>query len=125
MSAEDLLPFAKAKDMTLHWNLAEPVTATGNASAGKSGAQPSATPSGTLPPGASVGSPSEGVENGPGVRIPEEDLPFLFTPFCRVGRVLNKATGSRRGLYLVHAITMHGFSCQIPKHGTAGSRLTL
>ena len=29
---EELLPFAKAKDMTLHWNLAEPVTVTGNAS---------------------------------------------------------------------------------------------
>ena len=49
------------------------------------------------------------------MRIPEEDLPFLFTPFYRVEKSRNKATGgSGLGLYLVHAIaTMHGFSCQI------------
>ena len=57
------------------------------------------------------------------MRIPEEDLPFLFTPFYRVEKSRNKATGgSGLGLYLVHAIaTMHGFPAK-SKTRTAGSR---
>ncbi len=116
---EDLLPFAKAKDMTLHWNLAEPVTVTGNASLLEKAVHNLLSNAiRHAPSGASVWvtlSPQFlRVENS-GVRIPEEDLPFLFTPFYRVEKSRNKATGgSGLGLYLVHAIaTMHGFSCQI------------
>ena len=116
---EELLPFAKAKDMTLHWNLAEPVTVTGNASLlEKAVHNLFSNAIRHAPSGASVWvtlSPQFlRVENS-GVRIPEEDLPFLFTPFYRVEKSRNKATGgSGLGLYLVHAIaTMHGFSCQI------------
>ena len=117
--------------MTLHWNLAEPVTVTGNASLLEKAVHNLLSNAiRHAPSGASVWvtlSPQFlRVENS-GVRIPEEDLPFLFTPFYRVEKSRNKATGgSGLGLYLVHAIaTMHGFSCQIQKHGPRGRGHTL
>lgn len=50
-----------------------------------------------------------------GTAIPPEDLPGLFTPFYRVEKSRNKATGgSGLGLYLVKSImVLHGFGYRI------------
>ena len=50
-----------------------------------------------------------------GTAIPPEDLPGLFTPFYRVEKSRNKATGgSGLGLYLVKSImVLHGFGYHI------------
>lgn len=55
--------------------------------------------------------PSELTVINTGVAIPPEDLPVLFTPFYRVEKSRNKATGgSGLGLYLVKTILeLHGF----------------
>ena len=50
-----------------------------------------------------------------GTRIPEEELSVLFTPFYRVEKSRNKATGgSGLGLYLVKTILeLHGLEYRI------------
>ena len=55
--------------------------------------------------------PSELTVINTGTAIPPEDLPVLFTPFYRVEKSRNKATGgSGLGLYLVKTILeLHGF----------------
>lgn len=54
-----------------------------------------------------------------GVTIPEEDIPSLFTPFYRVEKSRNKATGgSGLGLYLVKTILqLHGLPYSLENHG--------
>ena len=54
-----------------------------------------------------------------GTSIPEEDLPVLFTPFYRVEKSRNKATGgSGLGLYLVRSILeLHGFGYRVENTG--------
>lgn len=56
-----------------------------------------------------------------GTAIPEEDLASLFTPFYRVEKSRNKATGgSGLGLYLVKTILqLHKLPCQL-ENGTDG-----
>ena len=50
-----------------------------------------------------------------GAQIPAEDLPILFTPFYRVEKSRNTATGgSGLGLYLVtNILELHGFQYRI------------
>lgn len=54
-----------------------------------------------------------------GVTIPEADIPALFTPFYRVEKSRNKATGgSGLGLYLVKTILqLHGLPYSLENHG--------
>lgn len=54
-----------------------------------------------------------------GVNIPEDELKVLFTPFARVEKSRNKASGgSGLGLYLVKTIIdLHGFTCSIYNDG--------
>lgn len=54
-----------------------------------------------------------------GVNIPEDELKLLFTPFARVEKSRNKASGgSGLGLYLVKTIIdLHGFTCSIDNDG--------
>ncbi len=54
-----------------------------------------------------------------GVNIPEDELKVLFTPFARVEKSRNKASGgSGLGLYLVKTIIdLHGFTCSIDNDG--------
>lgn len=54
-----------------------------------------------------------------GVNIPEDELKVLFTPFARVEKSRNKASGgSGLGLYLVKTIIdLHGFTCSIGNDG--------
>ena len=54
-----------------------------------------------------------------GVNIPEAELKVLFTPFARVEKSRNKASGgSGLGLYLVKTIIdLHGFTCSIGNDG--------
>ncbi len=109
---------AKAKDMTLHWNLAEPVTVTGNASLlEKAVHNLFSNAIRHAPPAHRFGSPlspvpPRGKQRG---AHPRRGPAISVHPFYRVEKSRNKATGgSGLGLYLVHAIaTMHGFSCQI------------
>ena len=61
-----------------------------------------------------------------GVTIPEEDIPSLFTPFYRVEKSRNKATGgSGLGLYLVKTILqLHGLPYSLENHED-GVRFTI
>lgn len=54
-----------------------------------------------------------------GVNIPEDELKVLFTPFARVEKSRNKASGgSGLGLYLVKTIIdLHSFTCSIGNDG--------
>lgn len=54
-----------------------------------------------------------------GVNIPEDELKVLFTPFARVEKSRNKASGgSGLGLYLVKTIIdLHGLTCSIGNDG--------
>lgn len=56
--------------------------------------------------------------NNSGVSIPEEDIPSLFTPFYRVEKSRNKATGgSGLGLYLVKTILqLHRLPFSLENH---------
>lgn len=81
------------------------------------------------PQGAEVSiilSNAELVVHNTGVTIPEEDLPMLFSPFYRVEKSRNKATGgSGLGLYLVKTILeSHGFEYQI-ENNESGVVLTV
>jgi len=70
------------------------------------------------PEGADVYISLEGralVVTNTGVSIPEEDMPYLFTPFYRADRSRNRSTGgSGLGLYIVKTILeRHSMSCEI------------
>ena len=111
---ETLLPLAQERQITVHSQLAEDVTVSGNASLLEKAIH-NILSNGIRhsPEGAEVFihlTPSVLTVTNTGTSIPEEDLPVLFTPFYRVEKSRNKATGgSGLGLYLVKTILeLHG-----------------
>ena len=111
---ETLLPLAQERQITVHSQLAEDVTVSGNASLLEKAIH-NILSNGIRhsPEGAEVFihlTPSVLTVTNTGTSIPEEDLPVLFTPFYRVEKSRNKSTGgSGLGLYLVKTILeLHG-----------------
>ena len=116
---ETLLPLAQERQITVHSQLAEDVTVSGNASLLEKAIH-NILSNGIRhsPEGAEVFihlTPSVLTVTNTGTSIPEEDLPVLFTPFYRVEKSRNKSTGgSGLGLYLVKTILeLHGIPYSI------------
>lgn len=111
---ESLLPLAQEKDIIIKQNIAEDVRVLGNPSLLEKALHNIVSNAiRHSPEGAEVSitlSSSKLLVQNTGVTIPSEDLPVLFTPFYRVEKSRNKATGgSGLGLYLVKTILeLHG-----------------
>lgn len=116
---ETVLPLAQERQITVHSQLAEDVTVSGNASLLEKAIHNILSNAiRHSPEGAEVFiylTPSVLTVTNTGTSIPEEDLPVLFTPFYRVEKSRNKSTGgSGLGLYLVKTILeLHGFQYQV------------
>lgn len=114
-----LLPLARERQVAIHSQLAEDVTACGNASLlAKAVHNILSNAIRHSPEGAEVFihlTPSSLTVTNTGISIPEEDLSVLFTPFYRVEKSRNKSTGgSGLGLYLVKTILeLHGFRYRV------------
>ena len=114
-----LLPLAQERQITVHSQLAEDVTVSGNASLLEKAIHNILSNAiRHSPEGAEVFihlTPSVLTVTNTGTSIPEEDLPVLFTPFYRVEKSRNKSTGgSGLGLYLVKTILeLHGFRYRV------------
>ena len=117
--SETLLPLAQERQITVHSQLAEDVTVSGNASLLEKAIHNILNNAiRHSPEGAEVFihlTPSVLTVTNTGTSIPEEDLPVLFTPFYRVEKSRNKSTGgSGLGLYLVKTILeLHGFQYRV------------
>lgn len=116
---ETLLPLAQERQITVHSQLAEDVTVSGNASLLEKAIHNILSNAiRHSPEGAEVFihlTPSVMTVTNTGTSIPEEDLPVLFTPFYRVEKSRNKATGgSGLGLYITKTILdYHKIVCNI------------
>ena len=116
---ETLLPLAQERQITVHSQLAETVTVSGNASLLEKAVHNILSNAiRHSPEGAEVFihlTPSVLTVTNTGTSIPEEDLPVLFTPFYRVEKSRNKATGgSGLGLYITKTILdYHKINCNI------------
>ncbi len=116
---ESLLPLAQERRITVHSQLAETVTVSGNASLLEKAIHNILSNAiRHSPEGAEVFihlTPSVLTVTNTGASIPEEDLSALFTPFYRVEKSRNKSTGgSGLGLYLVKTILeLHGFQYRV------------
>lgn len=116
---ETLLPLARERQITVHSQLAEDVTVSGNASLLEKAIHNILSNAiRHSPEGAEVFirlTPSALTVTNTGTSIPEEDLPVLFTPFYRVEKSRNKATGgSGLGLYITKTILdYHKIICNI------------
>lgn len=116
---ETLLPLAQERQITVHSQLAEDVTVSGNVSLLEKAIHNILSNAiRHSPEGAEVFihlTPSVLTVTNTGASIPEEDLPVLFTPFYRVEKSRNKSTGgSGLGLYLVKTILeLHGFQYRV------------
>lgn len=116
---ETLLPLAQERQITVHSQLAETVTVSGNVSLLEKAIHNILSNAiRHSPEGAEVFihlTPSALTVTNTGASIPEEDLPVLFTPFYRVEKSRNKSTGgSGLGLYLVKTILeLHGFQYRV------------
>ena len=116
---ETLLPLAQERQITIHSQLVEDVTVSGNASLLEKAIHNILSNAiRHSPDGADVFihlTPSILTVTNTGASIPEEDLPVLFTPFYRVEKSRNKSTGgSGLGLYLVKTILeLHGFRYRV------------
>lgn len=114
-----LLPLAQERQITVHSQLAEDVTVSGNASLLEKAIHNILSNAiRHSPAGAEVFirlTPSALTVTNTGTSIPEEDLPMLFTPFYRVEKSRNKATGgSGLGLYITKTILdYHKIICNI------------
>ncbi len=116
---ETLLPLAQERQITVHSQLAEEVTVSGNAFLLEKAIHNILSNA--------VRHSSKGAEvfihltlsaltvTNTGISIPEEDLHALFTPFYRVEKSRNKSTGGNGlGLYLVKTILeLHGFRYRV------------
>ena len=95
--SETLLPLAQERQITVHSQLAEDVTVSGNASLLEKAIHNILNNAiRHSPEGAEVFihlKPSVLTVTNTGTSIPEEDLPALFTPFYRVEKSRNKSTG--------------------------------
>lgn len=117
--SETLLPLAQERQISVHSQLAEDVTVSGNASLLEKAIHNILSNAiRHSPEGAEVFirlTPSALAVTNTGTSIPEEDLPVLFTPFYRVEKSRNKSTGgSGLGLYLVKTILeLHGFQYRV------------
>ena len=111
---ESLLPLAQEKNIIIKQNITEDVRVLGNPSLLEKALHNIVSNAiRHSPEGAEVSitlSSSKLLVQNTGVTIPSEDLPVLFTPFYRVEKSRNKATGgSGLGLYLVKTILeLHG-----------------
>ena len=116
---ESLEPFARENRIEVYSEIDEKITVPGNASLlEKAIHNIMSNAIRHSPEGAEVFvrlSVSALTVTNTGAAIPEEDLPVLFTPFYRVEKSRNKATGgSGLGLYLVKTILeLHGFRYKI------------
>ena len=116
---EALLPLAQERQITVHSQLAEDVTVSGNVSLLEKAIHNILSNAiRHSPEGAEVFihlTPSNLTVTNTGTTIPEEDLTVLFTPFYRVEKSRNKSTGgSGLGLYLVKTILeLHGFQYRV------------
>lgn len=116
---ETLLPLAQERQITVHSQLAEDATVSGNASLLEKAIHNILSNAiRHSPEGAEVFirlTPSVLTVTNTDTSIPEEDLPVLFTPFYRVEKSRNKSTGgSGLGLYLVKTIfELHGFQYRV------------
>lgn len=116
---ETLFPLAQERQITVHSQLAEDVTVSGNASLLEKAIHNILSNAiRHSPEGAEVFihlTPSVLTVTNTGTSIPEEDLTVLFTPFYRVEKSRNKSTGgSGLGLYLVKTILeLHGFQYRV------------
>lgn len=112
---ETLLPLAQERHITVHSQLAEDVTVSGNISLLEKAIHNILSNAiRHSPEGSEVLihlTPSALSVTNTGTSIPEEDLSVLFTPFYRVEKSRNKSTGGNGlGLYLVKTILeLHGF----------------
>ena len=127
---ESLEPLAQEHRIAVHLEMDEMITVPGNASLLEKAIHNIMNNAiRHSPEGAEVfvhlSAPALTVTNT-GAAIPEEDLPVLFTPFYRVEKSRNKATGgSGLGLYLVKAILeLHGFQYRI-ENSEAGVVFTI
>lgn len=127
---EILLPLAKERQITVHSQLKEDVSVTGNASLlHKAVHNILSNALRHSPEGAEVFihlTPSALTVTNTGASIPEDDLPILFAPFYRVEKSRNKTTGgSGLGLYITKAILdQHGFSYRL-ENTNSGVRFTM
>ena len=116
---ETLLPLAQERQITVHSQLAETVTVSGNVSLLEKAIHNILSNAiRHSPEGAEVFihlTPSALTVTNTDTSIPEEDLPMLFTPFYRVEKSRNKATGgSGLGLYITKTILdYHKIICNI------------
>lgn len=116
---ETLLPLAQERQITVHSQLAGDVTVSGNASLLEKAIHNILSNAiRHSPEGAEVFihlTPSALTVTNTDTSIPEEDLPMLFTPFYRVEKSRNKATGgSGLGLYITKTILdYHKIICNI------------
>lgn len=112
---ESLAPLAQERKITVHSQISENIVIFGNASLLEKALHNIINNAiRHSPKDAEVFlnlTPSELTVINTGTAIPPEDLPVLFTPFYRVEKSRNKATGgSGLGLYLVKTILeLHGF----------------
>lgn len=116
---ETLLPLAQERHITVHSQLVENLTVSGNGSLLEKAIHNILSNAiRHSPEGAEVLihlTPSALSVTNTGTSIPEEELPVLFTPFYRVEKSRNKSTGGNGlGLYLVKAILeLHGFQYRV------------
>lgn len=116
---ETLLPLAQERHITVHSQLAEDVTVSGNSSLLEKAIHNILSNAiRHSPEGSEVLihlTPSALSVTNTGTSIPEEDLSVLFTPFYRVEKSRNKSTGGNGlGLYLVKTILeLHGFQYRV------------
>lgn len=116
---ETLLPLAQERHITVHSQLAENLTVSGNGSLLEKAIHNILSNAiRHSPEGAEVLihlTPSALSVTNTGTSIPEEALPVLFTPFYRVEKSRSKSTGGNGlGLYLVKAILeLHGFQYRV------------
>ena len=121
---ETLPPLAQERHITVHSQLAEDDTVSGNSSLlEKTIHNILSNAIRHSPEEAEVFihlTPSVLTVTNTGTSIPEEDLPVLFTPFYRVEKSRNKSTGgSGLGLYLVKTILeLHGFQYRVENTGS-------
>lgn len=112
---ESLVPLAQERKITVHSQISENIVISGNASLLEKALHNIINNAiRHSPKEAEVFlnlTPSKLTVINTGTTIPPEDLPVLFTPFYRVEKSRNKATGgSGLGLYLVKTILeLHGF----------------
>lgn len=106
---ESLLPLAQEREILIHKSIREDASVWGNPSLlEKALHNIIGNAIRHSPEGAKVFitlSSSQLLVQNTGITVPDEDLPVLFTPFYRVEKSRNKATGgSGLGLYLVKTI---------------------